>query len=110
MLAAVALTVALESLGSTPCDSQAHCQQELARTNDSAHAAWAVAMPLAGYAVASKKGALVSGGAWMAWTLVNEYALHGKESTQERQQNLKFRLIPCALTLGLLLALPEMRW
>lgn len=71
-----------------------HGSQEAA--NFSAHAGWSFAIPLAGHAIDGKRGALVAGGAWLAYSLVNELKLHGAESARERNLNLASRLIPCA--------------
>lgn len=67
-------------------------------TNFSAHAAWSLAVPLAGHAAFDKKGALVLGGAWVAYSLANE-AFHPPESARERNLNLVGRLVPCALVM-----------
>ena len=67
--------------------------------NFSAHAGWSLALPLAGHAIDGKRGTLVVGGGWLAFTLVNEFALHGPESSRERNQNLLSRLVPCAIVM-----------
>lgn len=66
--------------------------------NASAHAAWGIAVPLAGYAVDRRRGLLVGSGAWIAYSLVNEFLLHGKEASRERNMNLGFRILPCLAT------------
>lgn len=71
-----------------------HSPQEAA--NFSAHVGWSLALPLAGHAVAGKEGALVVGGTWLGFSLVNEFALHGHESARERNLNLISRIVPCA--------------
>ena len=68
-------------------------------TNFSAHVAWSAAVPLAGYAIGGKRGALIAGGGWLAYSLVNEFALHGPEDARERRLNLVSRLVPCALVM-----------
>ena len=45
-------------------------------TNASAHLAWALAIPLAGHAVDGKRGALVAGATWIAWTLISIWFLY----------------------------------
>jgi hypothetical protein len=72
-------------------------------TNFSAHCAWGAGLPLAGYAVAGKKGAAIASGAWAAYSLVNEFAWHPPESGRERALNLSSRLGSAALVTGLLL-------
>lgn len=68
-------------------------------TNFSAHVGWSLAFPLAGAALAGRDGALYAGSGWVAYSLVNELALHGPEDARERRQNLVSRLIPCAVVL-----------
>ena len=67
--------------------------------NFSAHAAWSVAAPLAGQALFGRAGLWSIGGTWIAYSLVNEFALHGPESERERNLNLVSRLAPCAVIL-----------
>jgi hypothetical protein len=67
--------------------------------NFSAHAAWSVAAPLTGQALFGRKGLWGFGGTWIAYSLVNEFALHGPESDRERNLNLISRLTPCAVIL-----------
>src|SRR2546430_17626632 len=55
--------------------------------NFSAHAAWSVAAPLAGQALFGRAGLWGAGGTWIAYSLVNEFALHGPESERERNLN-----------------------
>ena len=99
MLAALALTLCA---GMGPLDRFTDCTlfhgaQEAA--NFSAHAGWSLAIPLAGHALDGKRGALIAGGTWIAFTLVNEAFLHGPESARERNLNLASRLIPTALVM-----------
>ena len=68
-------------------------------TNASAHAAWSIALPLAGYAVDGRRGLYIAGGAWLAYSLVNEFALHGPEDSRERNLDLLSRILPCAAIL-----------
>jgi hypothetical protein len=68
-------------------------QQEA--TNFSAHVGWSLALPLAGYAVADRKGLYVAGGAWLAYSLVNEFAMHGPENAHARRLDPISRLVPC---------------
>lgn len=72
-------------------------QQEA--TNFSAHVAWSLALPLAGSAVADKRGAFIAGGAWLTYSLVNEFVFHGPEDARERRLNLVSRLVPCAIVM-----------
>jgi hypothetical protein len=67
--------------------------------NFSAHAGWSLAIPLAGHAIDGRRGALVAGSAWIAFSLVNELTIHGPESSRERNQNLLSRLVPCAVVM-----------
>jgi hypothetical protein len=67
--------------------------------NFSAHAAWSVAMPLSGQAMFGRPGLWTFGGGWIAYTLVNEFTLHGPESSHERTLNLVSRLAPCGVIL-----------
>src|SRR2546423_3702017 len=67
--------------------------------NFSAHAAWSVAAPLAGQALFGRPGLWGAGGTWIAYSLLNEFALHGPESERERTLNLVSRLAPCAVIL-----------
>lgn len=104
MLASLALALALQApcAGMGALDRFTDCtlfrsSQEAA--NFSAHAGWSLAIPLAGHAVDGKRGALLAGGTWMAFTLVNEFALHGQEDARERNLNLLSRLAPCALVM-----------
>jgi hypothetical protein len=65
-------------------------------TNFSAHVAWSITLPLAGYAADGNHGLYIAGGAWLAYSLVNEYAMHGPEGARERRLDLLSRLVPCA--------------
>ena len=65
-------------------------------TNFSAHVGFSLALPLAGYAVDGRRGMYVAGGAWLAYSLVNEFALHGPEDSRERNLDLISRILPCA--------------
>jgi hypothetical protein len=67
--------------------------------NFSAHAAWSVAAPLTGQVLFGRTGLWSFGGTWIAYSLVNEFALHGPESERERNLNLVSRLAPCAVIL-----------
>ena len=67
--------------------------------NFSAHAAWSIAAPLTGQALFGRAGLWSFGGTWMAYSLVNEFALHGPEGDRERNLNLVSRLGPCAVIL-----------
>ncbi|TMB10877.1 MAG: hypothetical protein E6J65_27535 [Deltaproteobacteria bacterium] len=67
--------------------------------NFSAHTAWSVAAPLAGQALFGRPGLWGAGGTWIAYSLLNEFALHGPESERERNLNLVSRLAPCAVIL-----------
>jgi hypothetical protein len=67
--------------------------------NFSAHTAWSVAAPLVGQALFGRAGLWSVGGTWIAYSLVNEFALHGPESERERNLNLVSRLAPCAVVL-----------
>lgn len=67
--------------------------------NFSAHVGWSLALPLAGHAIDGKRGALLAGGGWLAYSLINEFALHGPEGARERNQNLLSRLVPCAVVI-----------
>ena len=94
MLAALTLSACL---GMGPLDRWTDCTLFASpgeASNFAAHAGWAFAIPLAGHAVDGKRGALLAGGSWMAFTLVNEFALHGPESARERNLNLISRLLP----------------
>ena len=100
MLAALALTLCA---GMGPLDRFTDCTlfhgaQEA--SNFGAHTGWALAIPLAGHAVDGKRGAFIAGGSWMAFTLVNEFALHGPESARERNLNLISRLLPTLAVLA----------
>lgn len=102
---ALALTLALLAqpcAGMGAADRFADCtlfQSPQEAANFSAHAAWSLAFPLAGHALDGKRGAMISGGTWMAYSLVNEVALHGPESERERNLNLLSRLVPCAVVM-----------
>ena len=67
--------------------------------NFSAHAAWSIAAPLTGQALFGRAGLWGFGGTWIAYSLVNEFALHGPEDQRERNMNLVSRLAPCAVIL-----------
>lgn len=69
--------------------------------NFSAHAAWSMAIPLSGHLAAGKRGAWIAGGAWIGFTLVNEFALHGAEDARERNLNLLSRIVPCAIVMAI---------
>src|SRR5205823_176835 len=47
--------------------------------NFSAHTAWSIAAPLTGQALFGRAGLWGAGGTWIAYSLVNEFALHGPE-------------------------------
>lgn len=99
MLAALALSLCA---GMGPLDRFTDCtlfQSPQEASNFAAHAGWSFAIPLAGHAIDGKRGALIAGGSWMAFTLVNEFALHGPESARERNLNLLSRLVPCAVVM-----------
>jgi hypothetical protein len=67
--------------------------------NFSAHAAWSVAVPLSGQAMFGRAGLWTFGSTWMAYTLLNEFTMHGPESAHERTLNLVSRLAPCGVIL-----------
>jgi hypothetical protein len=74
-------------------------QSDAEATNFSAHAAWSLAMPLAGQAIDGRRGLWTFGLSWMGYSLAHEFLLHGPESARERHLNLISRLGPCALVL-----------
>lgn len=69
-------------------------------TNASAHVAWALAIPLAGHAVDGKRGALVAGLTWIAWTLVQEWPTHQGAAGSEIRTDIVTRLVPTLLVLA----------
>jgi hypothetical protein len=76
-------------------------------TNFSAHMAWGGGIPAVCYAFSHdgvrKRNAAICGGAWAAYSLVNEFALHQPEGGRERALNLSSRLGSAALVTGVLL-------
>jgi hypothetical protein len=74
-------------------------QSDREATNFSAHVGWSLAIPLAGRAIDGRRGEWIAGGTWLAYSLVNEIALHGPEDARERRLNLVSRLVPCAVLL-----------
>jgi hypothetical protein len=65
-------------------------------TNFGAHVGWSLALPFTGYAVADRRGLYAAGGAWLTYSLLNEFVMHGPESAHERELDLMSRLVPCA--------------
>ena len=63
-------------------------------TNASAHVAWAALLPLAGHQVSPKHGALIAGGAWIAWTLAVEWPTHQGAAGSEIRTDLLTRIVP----------------
>ncbi len=105
MFAAAALSLVLHS---APAPTRAFAPEaalsslfsgDSEAANFSAHAAWSVAVPLAGRAIDGRRGMWIAGGTWLAYSVANELLLHGPESGRERALNLTSRLGPCALVL-----------
>lgn len=105
MFAAAALSLVLHS---APAPTRAFAPEaalsslfssDAEAANFSAHAAWSVAVPLAGRAIDGRRGMWIAGGTWLAYSVANELLLHGPESGRERALNLTSRLGPCALVL-----------
>jgi hypothetical protein len=100
----ILLALALCGSGLGPVDRFFACsvfQSDAEATNFTAHVGWSLAVPLAGKAIDGKRGMLIAGGSWIAFSLVNEFVLHGPEDARERRLNLLSRLLPCA---GVMLA------
>lgn len=74
-------------------------RSDMEAVNFSAHVAWSLALPLAGNAVDGKRGTLIAGSAWIAYSLVNEFAFHPPLQPRERALNLVSRLVPCAVVM-----------
>lgn len=69
-------------------------------TNASAHAGWAVAIPLTGYTVDGRRGMYVAGLTWIGWTLLNEWQFHGPTPGPELRTDLLSRILPTLLVMG----------
>ena len=82
---------------SLPCTPSNANPCDAAWTNASAHAAWAVAIPLVAYQIDGRRGMLIASGTWIAWTLLNEFAFHGKTGGSELRTDLASRIGPTLL-------------
>lgn len=65
-------------------------------TNFGAHVGWSLLLPVGGYVAADRPGLYVAGSAWLTYSIVNEFAMHGPEGSRERALDLVSRLVPCA--------------
>ena len=99
---ALALALSVCGTGMGPLDRFTDCtlfQSPQEAANFGAHAGWSLALPLLGKEIGGKRGLYIVGGSWLAFSLINEFALHGAESSRERNLNLVSRLAPCALVM-----------
>lgn len=88
---------------SEPGRSEDSCDR--ARTNASAHLAWALAIPGLGHVVAGRRGMRLAGAAWVAGSLVQEALFHAPAAPDpgypsEVRTDLATRILPPLLLLG----------
>lgn len=87
-----------------PGRSEDSCDR--ARTNASAHIAWALAVPAVGHAVGGRKGMRIAGAAWIVGSVLQEAFWHAPPVPDpgypsEVRSDLISRIVPTLLLLGI---------